>query len=185
MATYKTSQANNTVEYDSASILTFDGISALGDSVAVSTVQDVLPLPFACKIYHVSVAYTGTLTGTIQLQIVTGAGDASGATVGTSDTIAPANTILFATAPTITAAAGITQTFYPDVFDAIYAGSNTALGVASPALTLRFITSDTDGDGISGITKVTLGIKPVNIYETADYAPTPAGYYGFDPSVLG
>ena len=184
MATYNTSQATNTLQFDSAAPFAFDGVASVGNNVALSTVQAVLPLPFDCKIYHVSVAYAGTKTGTVQLQIVTGTGSGSGATVGTADTAAPANTILFATAPTITAAAGITQCFYPDVFDVIYQGANASLSIAPSCLTLRFITSNGGSDGISSLTKVTLGLKPVNSHTAATYDTTPAGNYTFDPSVF-
>lgn len=182
MATYNTSQANQTLQFDSLSALSFDVVSGLSSNVAVSTVQAILPLPFDVRVYHVSVAYTGTLAGVVQIQIGTGSGNLSGATVGTADTNAPANTIMFATAPTITAAAGITQTFYPDVFDVNYQGSNASLAIAAPALTLRFVTN---GSGaISGLTKITLGVKAINTHQNADYAPTPLGNYSFDPSVF-
>lgn len=180
MPTYQKSHNQRSVTFDAGSALSFDVVASVAINAAVGTVQAILPLPADFKVFHVGVAYTGT-AATAQIQIGTGTGNLSGATVGTTDVNAPANTVLFATPPTLSAAAGTTQMFIPDVPDCIYAGSNSFIGVASPALTLRAITN---GTGTIANLKVTLFGKFVDQHQAATMEPTPAGNYGYDPSTF-
>jgi hypothetical protein len=180
MPTYGKSHNARSVQFDSLSIESFDTVASVAINTAITSVQSILLPALDFKVFHVAVGYTA-IAGAPKIQIGVGTGNLTGATVGTTDTPAPANTILFSVAPTLTAVAGIVQTFYPDNFDVIYQGSNASLGIASPVLTLRVITGGSDT--ITNL-KVSLGTKVIDQHSSATMLPTPLGNYSFDPSTF-
>lgn len=188
MATYTTDQALQAIQFDCASIDGFDTIASLGSGAVITTTQAILPIPYDCKIYRVALSYTASASTATTIQIAVGTGALG--TVGTTDTFAPAGTVLFSTPPTVANnISGISQTWTPDNWDVIYQASSplatavypaSSLAVAAPALTLRM----TSATGAITNLKVMLGLKPYNSHFAADYATTPAGSYAFDPSVF-
>jgi hypothetical protein len=169
----------------------FPPVSALGASVALSTIQGTIALPYDCKITRVAFATTGVVSGTVAMQIIYGP-SATNAGVGTVDTNSVNGTAVWASNVTIptTTAAGTILTFFPDVPDAIYQSYNldnrtlTTPQTGVPGcLTLRFVTAGSSG--ITLITAVELGLKPVNQHSAVTGLPTPAGNYtGWDPSTF-
>jgi hypothetical protein len=194
MATYNTSPAPQTINFDSLEWQDFDSVAAASIPVntAISTIQAILPLATACKIYTVAVGYLGTVTATLSMQILTGNGNGASYSVGTADTVAPAATSLWA-APVVIppGLAGTNMLFIPDNYDVIYQSSTwqpTSVYTNAPAtvnqgplLTLRFITNGT-GTLTTGPIKVVLGMKPYNNHQDATMLPSPSGFYGFDPT---
>jgi hypothetical protein len=176
--TYNKSHNQRSLTFDALSTQDFDTVASVPNSQAITTVAAILPIPCDIKIVRVSVAYTA-LTGAPQMQLIVGTGAAG--SVGQTDTVAPAGTIVFAAPQVLTAAAGTIQTFYPANFDVIYASSNPSIPVVSPALTVRFITGASDS--LTNV-KVVLGLKAYDQHFAATMAPTPAGNYAFDSSTF-
>ena len=183
MPIYSNSQGNQSLDFSGVGRIDFAPISNLGNNVAISTIQDVVAPGADCKVVRVEVAYTGTLSGTVSFNVITGAGNGSTLTVGTVDTNSPTATAVFAANQTIAGSlAGQTTSYYPTVWDAIYPANNPSIPITGYPFTLRFVTN---GSGaISGITRVTLVVQYLNQHGHETGMPTPLGNYYYDPSTF-
>lgn len=186
---YNASANDQSLSFSNIQEISFAPISALGASVVIGTIQDVLPVPFDCKVVRATVAFSGTPSGTVSFNVVTGVGAAATLPDGTNDTNSPSGTALFAVSPTIYSAtaqnaAGVDISFTPDVPNAIYACTNpaAAAGITGYPFTLRLVTAA--ASGITGITKVTLAIMPINQHMQATLGPSPDNVTGWDPSAF-
>lgn len=178
MAIHEKSHNDRSVTFNGLHQIPFDVIGTVSASTPVTTVQALLPLGADTKVLHVS-ATTSAISGSPAIQIVYGTGAAG--TTGTIDTPAVVGTTVFTAPISITAAAGVTQTINPPVFDTVYQGSNSYIPVVGHPLTLRVVTGT--GDTASNL-KVVLAVESVDSYPALTMTPSPDGTYGFNPSTF-
>lgn len=180
---YSSSQGDQSLNFSAASNVSLPQVASLTHSVALTTVQSMVNVPFDCKIIRVELTWLGTLTGTATFNVVYGSGTSTGV-AGQNDTNAPVNTPLFAVSPSIGTTAGVQEDFYPDVINTIYPASNHFIGVKGYPMTLRFTSSTGGSDGISSLIAVNLVCMPINQHAAATGQPFPDGGYVFDGSAF-
>ncbi len=178
MATYNKSHTQKSLVFDGIIQIPFDNVASVTASQAGTAVSASLPLAADFKVMHVS-ATTTAISGSPAFQIVVG--NSTAGTIGAVDTVAVQGTTVFSSFQSVTAAAGVTQTFYPDVYDAIYTGSNPSIPVVSYPLSVRYLTGS--GDTASNL-KIVISGKCIDRHSAATSEPSPDGTTNVLPSTF-
>lgn len=174
MPTYKSENHLRSIQMDAGELQDFDNVASVSAAAANTTVQARLPVAQRCKIYKVAANFSAIGSGGAHsFNIVVGNG-AEGS-VGSTDTVAGAGTIVFAADQNLSnGSADVPQVFYPANWDVIYDTGSL--------LTVRAVTPASTGS-LTNL-KVVIFLKCVNAHPAATMNPTPLGNIGFDPSVL-
>lgn len=141
------------------------GTATLTASQANTIVVQRSPLPFSIKIIAVAVVPSGSLAGTASFNIVSGEGTYSQGSVPTTDqrlsfpaifpsaTAQPGQALFSADQAINLVTAGLVQTFYPALFDAIWpTGTDLTLRIATNSsaagsLTFKLAVVPVDNNG--------------------------------------